>query len=297
LASYSCCSNKTQIDTFYARILYAISDVIVYITKSDSTFEPDLIQVLEWASAAVDKSYNQPSQKTLIIVRNIETTCFQPGVDFTAEKLETLFLRNYGDKLLWEQSEILNDFVTKHNQTAGVGKRIQDNDQLYKALFHNIQCCFIPDKGQADAASSRAEMVFEHLKQLRAKIITAVNEERRLKAEGFALYNVPTMNHILWQCFEHFRKYEFPLDFFKAARRDNPTPRSIEQHIANFLKITFEHASRSGGNTRQTIVDAITLMFLIYVFRAQLPCKSSLSRLVAKALARPSGSVLTRPMQ
>ncbi len=221
-------NGKDGIDLFYARVLYAVSDVIVYVTKSDQTIQADLTQVLEWASAAVDKSYNQPSRKTLIIVRNMEKAPFdsQTG-SYSNEDLERLYLRNFGSKKLWHDSPILSDFVKKHNLM--VDDRIQDNDQLYKALFHEIRCCFIPDKGESDASPARAAEVFAHFKALRRQIEFAAEEERRLKSRGFAQYNVPTMSYILSKVFEHFRMSGEPLDFYRAARRDNPTP---EEHRA-----------------------------------------------------------------
>ena len=56
---------------FHARVMYAISDVIVYVTKDDNLMN-SMQKILEWAASAVDKSYNQPARKTLIIVKNKE---------------------------------------------------------------------------------------------------------------------------------------------------------------------------------------------------------------------------------
>jgi len=283
-------NGKDGIDLFYARVLYAISDVIVYVTKSDQTIEKDLTRVLEWASAAVDKSYNQPSRKTLIIVRNKETRQFETGGSaYSNDDLEKLYLRR--NKKLWEKSKVLRSFVTRHNHLV-LEDRIHNNEDLYRVLFHNIKCCYIPSRGEMDASLERPRAVFKHLQELRDQIDAAVKEERRLKARGFALYDVPTTNHILTQVFEHFRASEGPLDFFRAARRDNPSPRNTEQHMANFLRIVFEHSDNEAAV--RMIIDAVALMMVTYVWResltrkptSPLPCSQHTSTL--SAATRPS---------
>lgn len=150
--------SKNGIDLFYARVLYAISDVVVFITRSDQTIKVDLIRVLDWASTAVRKSYNQPSRKTLIIVRNMERA---GSGAYSAETLERLYLRNFGGQKLWADSPILKSFVEAHNRLVNPEKAIEDNEHLYNALFQKIKCCYIPDKGLVDVASERAQEVYK----------------------------------------------------------------------------------------------------------------------------------------
>ncbi|KAH7419435.1 hypothetical protein BKA64DRAFT_699467 [Cadophora sp. MPI-SDFR-AT-0126] len=258
--------SKNGIDLFYARVLYAISDVIVFVTKGDQTIKPDLIRVLEWASAAVKKSYNQPSRKTLIIARNMETTTEA----YTNESLKQKYLYSFGTEKLWADSTILNSFVEDHNRFVHPHSAIWDNDQLYKALFQDIKCCYVPHKGlDSNASPERSTDMFEHLKALRKQIEYSVNDERRIRSRGFSHYNVPALNHILVQVFEHFRTSEDPLNFFLAARRDNPTPHNIPGHIANFLRLVLESTEDRTPGIKDMTVSAISLMCLIYANRWQ----------------------------
>ncbi|MAD87352.1 MAG: hypothetical protein CL912_30710 [Deltaproteobacteria bacterium] len=256
--------SKNGIDLFYARVLYAISDVIVFVTKGDQTMKPDLIRVLEWASAAVKKSYNQPSCKTLIIVRNMETAT----ESYTDESLRQKYLHSFGAEKLWADSIILRAFVEHHNRFVHPLSAIWDNDQLYKALFQDIKCCYIPHKGlDSNSSPERSTDMFEHLKGLRKQIEYSANDERRIRARGFSYYNVPALNHILLQVFEHFRTSEDPLNFFLAARRDNPTPHNIPEHIANFLRLALEGPEQQSTGIEDMTVSAISLMCLIYADR------------------------------
>jgi hypothetical protein len=68
---------------------------------------------------------------------------------YTTETLERLYLRNFGDQKLWDEgnSLILQGFVEEHHRLVCPELVIQDNDQLYDALFQRITCCYILDKG------------------------------------------------------------------------------------------------------------------------------------------------------
>ncbi|KAK0612242.1 hypothetical protein B0T14DRAFT_440796 [Immersiella caudata] len=261
-----CYSQKGQggVDLFYARVLYAISDVIVYVTKGDNIMH-NLQKILEWAASAVDKSYNQPTRKTLIIVRNMERELV--GESVSEADFENLYLyRNR--EVLWKGSEILTTFVAKHNRHVRPEDRIEDNEKLYGALFHKIRCCYIPDRGEAGTMSpERAELVFKHFETLRGVIEDASAEEQMLRARNFAEHNVPTMTHILSEVFDHFRQSEDPLDLFLATRGDNPTPQNMSEHIANFLRMTLGHPQHEGEDIDEAIIQTVALSFLVGVRR------------------------------
>ena len=257
---------QAGVDLFYARILYAMSDVIVYVTKGDNIMY-NLQKILEWAASAVDKSYNQPTRKTLIIVRNMERDLLaaESDVDF-----EELYLYK-NQALLWRGSEVLSAFVEKHNNLVRPEDRIEDNRKLYGALFHRIRCCYIPDRGEAAAMSpKRAELVFKHFEALREQIEAAGVEEQVLRAKSFAEHNVPTLTHILSEVFDHFRQSEDPLDFFLAARGDNPTPQDMSEHIANFLRMTLGQDQQEGERIDDAIIRTAALAFMVRVRRGSI---------------------------
>jgi hypothetical protein len=84
---------------------------------------------------------------------------------------------------------------------------------------------------------------------------------------------VPTLSHILGQVFEHFRTSEDPLNFYLAARRDNPTLRNMSEHIANFLRLALEYTDDNILVIQEMIIDAALLMFLIYARRTFSDCE------------------------
>ncbi|KAK0741429.1 hypothetical protein B0T18DRAFT_331380 [Schizothecium vesticola] len=256
------------VDLFYARVMYAISDVIVYVTKDDNLMN-SMQKILEWAASAVDKSYNQPARKTLIIVKNKEQDLSQNGVRITGEALEKLYLHQHQD-VLWNNSLVLREFVRKHNDHVKAEHRIEDNRKLYSVLFHQIHCCYIPDRGEEAAISpERAKLVYQHFEDLRHRIQKAAEEEQGLRAMSFAEYNVPAMTRILSEVFDHFRQNEGPLDFWLATRGDNPTPQNMSEHIANFLRMTLGQIQDGNDRVDQHIITAVALGFLVRVMRSR----------------------------
>jgi hypothetical protein len=132
-------SGKDGVDLFYARFLYAISDVIIFVTKEDQRIQSELTRVLEWASAAVLKSLNHPSRKTLIIVRNMPS--FHDPALYNRDGLEEIYLRGHPN--LWDDSPMLQEFVEGYNrQEERFELRITSNRRLYEVLFYKITCCW-----------------------------------------------------------------------------------------------------------------------------------------------------------
>jgi hypothetical protein len=252
---------KDGIDLFYARFLYAVSDVIIFVTKDDTKIQMELTRVLEWASKAVHKSINHPSRKTLVIVRNMAN--FHDPDFYDNEKLKNLYLS--GHPKLWEESEILRDFVKDYNSKPDRSfvYRITTNERLYKALFNNIVCCYIPNK---KSIRGRPQELFRQYQSLRNTIEASVREGLTLRAESVMQYNVPALTHILNRAFEHFTTSEQPFDFYLAARKDNPNPQSMTEHVANFLR----HAFEAGGERKAMDVmvkDVISVALLTYTYR------------------------------
>ena len=255
---------KEGVDLFYARFLYAISDVVVFITKEDQRIQKELVRVLEWASRAVHKSVNHPSRKTLIIVRHMAS--IHKPVLYDAERLKTLYLYSEPDKFLWEDSPILKEFVEDYNKKpetiARYDLRINTNDQLYNALFNKITCCYIPNKVNV---KGRPQELYIQYRALRSLIESSVRDGLSLRADSVMQYNVPALSHILTRAFEHFAASEKPFDFYLAARRDNPNPQSPQDHIANFLRHAFE-SGEDIEKINEMVTQVTSIALLIYTY-------------------------------
>lgn len=252
---------KVGIDRLYARFLYAISDVVVFVTKEDTTVCADLISILEWAAAAVYKSVNHPSRKTLILVRNkaeLHKTEF-----YETKNLQKHFLCHSED--LWEISKPLKSFCDEYNRAEPkFERRIYTNKRLYEILFHKILVWNIPKKDDSQVQPSE---VLRQWIGLRGIIESSVAEGQKLRSRT---YNVPALSHIFKQAFEHFTTSEQPFDFYLAARRDNLNPQSMSHHIGNFLRHAYDYAEKGPekvGKVDSMISGVISMSFLVHTVR------------------------------
>jgi hypothetical protein len=226
--SYSKCG-KDGVDLFYARFIYTISDVVVFVMSGDTDFCPAMQRLVEWAEAAVHRSVNHLAQKTLVIVRNMAVLHDEDL--YNASNLKEKLFQDLGD--LWKGSPILekfrDDFNSKQKSDA---HKIFDNWDLLEKFFSAIEVCYIPDTTRARTANE----IFKQYRALRSVIVQASQKSQKRRAKAWMQYNVPTLSHILSSAFEHFRTSDLPFDFHKAARNDNPTPKSLSDHVANFIR-------------------------------------------------------------
>jgi energy-coupling factor transporter ATP-binding protein EcfA2 len=155
-------------ELFYARFLYAISDVLVFVTKDDQTFQADMQRLMEWSAAAIYNSVNHVAHKTLIIVRNMSG--FHSTDLLAPQTLRSVLFKNL--KPVWEASEFLREFVTEYNskqlQTA---RRIEGNSDLFRIFFQRIDVCYIPAKRHAPAVQ-----LYQQYTLLRDQIAQASQE-------------------------------------------------------------------------------------------------------------------------
>ncbi|KAM0716770.1 hypothetical protein Q7P37_008215 [Cladosporium fusiforme] len=224
---------KEGIEMFYARMLYTISDVFVYVTSSDQSLYNQMQRLLEWASDAVNQAFGAPSHKTLIIVRHM--TRLHNSAFYDTEQLRRSFL----DRLspLWRGSPQLEKFIDAYNERPSLrnDQKILDNDALFREFFKTIHVLYVPDRERAPT-----EELFRQYRALRAQIFDASQQAQLGRAQAWMQWNVPTLSHILTRAFDHFRTSTEALNFYDVLRNDNPTPTTMSDHIANFLRLVHE---------------------------------------------------------
>jgi hypothetical protein len=227
--------------------------------SGDTTFFPSMQKLVEWAEAAVRRSVNHLAQKTLVIVRNMaplhDKDLYEPSV------LKDKLLNDLQD--LWEGSQSLtkfrNDFNSKQEQTTQ--NKIFDNWDLLGKFFSTVEFCDIPDTARAETPDD----IFKQYRALRSVIVQASQESQKRRAKAWMQYNVPTLSHILNKAFEHFRTSDLPFDFHKAARNDNPSPTSLSDHVANFIRHV--HLTERFSKSENFMADVIAICLVSRVLR------------------------------
>ncbi|KAK4197062.1 putative patatin-like phospholipase [Triangularia verruculosa] len=257
-------TDKAGIDLFYARLLYAVSDVLVFVTRDPESKGEDFPRILEWAAGGMLKTVNQPSAKTLIVVCNKFTP---EESDRTPERLKDKFF-SAQEPDLWKKPGILCDFVERFNAKTTLRKRIRDNNDLYDELFRSIQFYYIPDKDHVDI-HGQPEKLLEHFRQLKHVLDVSVTEERNIRAQNLILHNVTELSHFLSRAFQHFTESNTPLDFYKATCRDNHTPTNLREHIANFLRLAFDRKNMVHHGQVESMVETVIALSLLILARRQ----------------------------
>jgi hypothetical protein len=235
--------------------LYAFSYVVVFVTKADQLIHGDMKRLLEWAALAVESSINHKPQKTLIVVRNMPPT--HNELFYDGSRLKETLLGGI-QQPLWQDSEILANFKKKYDQRSNLTQdNIHSNDQLFGALFQQTKVCYIPQKDLANPSE-----VFTQYRSLRKLIVLGTKAAQKDRGESWTHYDAPTLAHLLHRAFNHFATQQGPFDFYTAARKDNPTPVSTAEHIANFIR----HMQDKDGDLDKIPI-IITASFIAYAYR------------------------------
>jgi hypothetical protein len=246
---------KEGVDLFYARFLYTVSDVVVFVMSGDTELYPSMQRLVEWATSAVHRSVNHLAHKTLVVVRNMAV--LHSTELYNENTLRSSLFLNL--EPLWTGSPILEDFRNTFNEKQSSNNHmIYDNADLLGKFFSDIWFCYIPDASKAPPSQ-----IFKQYQALRHQIVEASQESQKLRAKAWMQYNVPTLSHILNRAFEHFRTSDKPFDFYKAARNDNPNPAAVSDHIANFIR----HLHLAPSFPPQMITEIISICLVTWALR------------------------------
>jgi energy-coupling factor transporter ATP-binding protein EcfA2 len=260
-ASISTQDGQGQAELYYARFLYSISDVVVFVTNEDQNITSLLVSALEWAATAVLHSVNYPSRKTLIIVRNGAIGQRQQIID--AESLERLYL-DQKTVILWKKPGILQTFVNDYNsRQEQYSKHIYDNRDLYDVLFDKTLCFCIPRVD--DIEEYRDETTFAQYLGLRTLIDEASSRSISMRSQVWMKYEVASFSHMLFAAFEHFRTSDKPFNFNQVVRISKPNPQTFLNHIANFLRLALN--APSSRRFKGMIPDIIALDLVVWSMR------------------------------
>ncbi|EXJ60327.1 hypothetical protein A1O7_04479 [Cladophialophora yegresii CBS 114405] len=260
-ANISTQDGQGRAESYYARFLYSISDVVVFVTNEDQNITSLLTSALEWAATAVLHSVNYPSRKTLIIVRNGAVGQRQQIID--TESLERLYLDRQTVNL-WRRSGILQTFVNDYNRRQDkYSKHIYDNRDLYDVLFDRTLCFCIPRVD--DIEEYRDEKAFAQYLGLRTLIDEASRRAVSMRSQVWMTYDVASFSQMLFAAFEHFRTSDKPFNFNQVVRISRPKPHSVLGHIANFLRLAMN--TIHSRETKAMIPDIIALNLVVWAMR------------------------------
>jgi hypothetical protein len=248
-------AGKEGAELFYARFLYAFSDVIVFVTREEQQLQNDMCRLLEWAASAVKKSKHHRPKKTLIIVRNMPQLLHTKNF-YDRTYLKKSLLDSLGH--VWVHSEMLAEFKKTHDRDSEYTQsEIHSNDDFIRIFFQEMQICYIPLSDKVPASE-----LYHQYSELRNLIVDGTKAAQQVRSASWTRYDIPTMSDLLARAFDHFSQRNDPFDFYSAARKDNPTPISVPGHIANLLR----HIQTS-TNSLESFAKIVASCLISYVCR------------------------------
>ena len=257
-------AGTTGEELYYARFLYAFSDVIVFVTNNDQQLHKDLQDLLEWAASAVHKAINHLPRKTLIVVQNMPA---RHDAEYYSESFHKRSL--FGSLTnIWDKSKVLSAFKKRHDKQSLVREgEIDTNEKFLHIFFQSVEVCYVPNKGFATSAK-----VMDQYRVLRRQIVQAVEAGQRARSNSWTRYDVSSLSHLFGRAFHHFAKLPGPFDFYTAARKDNPMSVTMDDHIANLLR--YMQASERRLESFHSVVAVCLITFVYRDFRQGLlePC-------------------------
>ncbi|KAH0556157.1 hypothetical protein GP486_005910, partial [Trichoglossum hirsutum] len=223
-------AKSSAVEELYSRFLYAFSDVVCFVTKSEQTITYDFQRLLEWASRGLQTSVNQTQHRTLIIILNARMKHDPELMDEDTAK--SRMFNSVGN--VWENSPALKKIRDKTNRSdIALNNHIFSTRDFLHKYFPTIKVCYVPLQ-----VNTRLGEVGKQYELLRKQVVQGATWASDTRERTWMQYNIQDLSRLYGLAFEHYATSHRPLDFYRAARKDNPDPQNMADHIMNLLRHT-----------------------------------------------------------
>ncbi|ETI28069.1 hypothetical protein G647_00518 [Cladophialophora carrionii CBS 160.54] len=194
-------------ERFHQRILYSISDVVVFVATNTRNMEQILKQLVSSGHDSLEHSVNQPVQPQAIIVLNGRDAAALAD-HFDTAVGTTDFLSDEGLRDLFRESSELwkaREFWRRR------GRKVDTTRGLLLCYFSDVHVIPIPGK-------ERLCLLGRQLDRLHRQIQSCCDQSRESKRMADILLNVDEMQQVHQQMFDHFTTFcNGPFDYLKAC--------------------------------------------------------------------------------
>jgi hypothetical protein len=214
----------------YPRLLYTFSDVVVFVLRNSKTFESIVLEkLLDWASASIEKSLNQPALPHMIIALNASDLSLderQWGVEEAT-------------RCLLSDIEGAIHRVPRFQEYAKLwrdaGRVINTTRDLLECYYSSITVVRIPSQG-------RYMLMNEQISKLHFEIKKCCQVSYWTKKRVRMLSSDEKLQVFLQSAFDHFsQNLNSPFDFVKEAVKNNPIPRDFGGNILKLAIAVRDH--------------------------------------------------------
>ncbi|KAH6848113.1 hypothetical protein B0I37DRAFT_376721 [Chaetomium sp. MPI-CAGE-AT-0009] len=182
----------------YPRLIYAFSDVIVFVLHNARVIEQVFEKLITWAANAIETSANQPLLPHVIIVLNKHE-------DFESADTSTI-LEDISSVI--EKNTTLSKWA---NHWRERGKTIDGLSDLVHCYYSSVEIMRIPGK-------DRPQLVHDRVKELQALIAKSCNEAQMARSRAGMLLEIEGLQTFMHEAFSTFaEKLDSPFDFIKSS--------------------------------------------------------------------------------
>ena len=218
-------SREFAVAQLYPRLLYTFSDVIVFVLKNARVIEKVLVRLVEWASAALEKSSNQPVLPHAIIALNASENNIEEDLWDVDKATETLM-----ESLSKEVNR--NPIFKKYAQFwRDRDRQIDSVQELLLSYYSSLYVVRIP-------ADGRPNLINVQMEKLSHMVRWASKKARDRRADLRMLLDADEFQPYLQTAFDHFAtNLDTPFDFVQASFANSPIPNDFG---GNILKLAIQ---------------------------------------------------------
>ncbi|KAF4630883.1 hypothetical protein G7Y89_g7253 [Cudoniella acicularis] len=214
------CKREFAVKNLYPRLLYAFSDIVVFVLRNGRTFESAaLVPMLQWAAASIEGSVNQSAMPHAIIVLNFTDPSTDPSGWSTSSATDSLF--NTYSNAVWDNDDVR--IHAKYWQERGTP--VNNTKDLLLCYYSTIDVVRMPQKG-------RYALVDQQVQELNAQIQSKCTDARENRKRLRVTFNSEEFQAALSMGFDHFSKrLDAPFDFVELSWNLNPIPKDFGGNI------------------------------------------------------------------
>lgn len=200
-----------------------------------------LDKLLEWGSASIDKSLNQPALPHVIIALNATESVDDEEWDVqstTKRLLDDINDAIYREPRFQEQAQLWRD----------TGRTIKSTEDLLHCYYASISVIQIPSRGRYMLMDDQMEELFRLINE-------RCQWSLRTKKQCRMLAPADKLQIYLRAAYDHFtRDLSTPFDFIKEALKPNPMPQNFGDNILDLAISISQNSSeiaQQGGTTKR----------------------------------------------
>jgi hypothetical protein len=234
------CKREFAVRNLYPRLLYAFSDIVIFVLRNDRFFSTSLgatglfgdmltdnrifesaalVPMLQWAASSIEGSVNQSAMPHAIIVLNFTDPNIDPN-GWTVESATNSLLNTYA-KAVYENADVRNHA----NYWQKKGRPVATTKDLLLCYYSSVNVVRIPQKGRYGLVDNQ---VAELNHQIQKRCLEARENRRRLRI----IFNAEEFQAALSMGFDHFsNRLDEPFDFVELSWTLNPIPKDFGGNI------------------------------------------------------------------